>query len=134
MVFEWTQDFDVKIDEYNDQHVNLFKMINSLEVNVASNAGHDAQQKTLDELVPYCVNHFKCEEREFQAKSYPQTDSHTKIHNDFLEKVGAVYKAHSNKEAEVDTGLVDFLKDWLVKHIKGSDQQYSDFLNQVGVH
>ncbi|RKZ74881.1 MAG: hemerythrin, partial [Gammaproteobacteria bacterium] len=36
-------------------------------------------------------------------------------------------------EATISQEIFDFLKDWLVNHILGSDKEYTVFLNAKGV-
>ena len=44
----------------------------------------------------------------------------------------AKYKAGATSTLSLQ--VMNFLKDWLLKHIQGSDKKYAPFLNAKGVH
>ena len=77
------------------------------------------EQKLLD----YVVMHFKTEEDMFAKVNYADTAAHKAIHDKFVQDALAV-KA-------VDDGVIQFLKSWLVNHIKGTDMKYVDVLKAL---
>ena len=106
--FAWDASFDVQHAETNLEHQNLFTKINTLAGDM-----HNAA-KTKD-LVDYVVLHFKNEEaRMLTMHGFHGFDEHKAIHDKFLADVGAV--------KEINAGVIAFLKEWLVNHIKGHDQ------------
>ena len=110
--FVWNSSFDVKHEAINAQHVRLFELINDLEANMKDGA-------RLKALLDYVVLHFKTEEDAFAAHHYADATSHKAIHDKFVhDAVSATAGGH------VDAGIIAFLKDWLVNHIKGSDMKY----------
>ena len=47
--------------------------------------------------------------------------------------MGEMQQQIKSNNAMVTMDLMDFLKDWLVKHIKGSDKQYQALFKAKGV-
>jgi hypothetical protein len=67
----------------------------------------------LQALVDYVVLHFKTEEDGFSAHHYAHEVEHKAIHQKFLADVTAAIGGGINP------AIIDFLKNWLVTHIKG---------------
>lgn len=112
--FVWDQSFDVKNKALNAEHVRLFQLIDALDKNRDSAAA-------LKELLDLVVAHFKHEENLFNEKHYSDAVAHKATHDKLLTDVAAV--------KSIGDGEIAFLKNWLVNHIKGSDQKYSDALH-----
>ena len=112
--FQWDASFDVKNANINAQHQKLFTLIDTLDKNRAS-------AEVLKELLDYVVLHFKTEEDSFAAKNWDGAAAHKAIHDKFVQDALAV--------KSVGDGEIDFLKNWLVNHIKGSDFTYIDLLH-----
>ena len=69
--------------------------------------------KLFQALVEYVVFHFKAEEEGFSAHHYEHEVAHKAIHQKFLADATAAVAGG------VNPGIIAFLKDWLVTHIKG---------------
>lgn len=74
---------------------------------------HTTTAKLLQALVEYVVFHFKAEEAGFSAHHYEHEVAHKAIHQKFLADATAAVAGG------VNPGIIAFLKDWLVTHIKG---------------
>ncbi len=61
------------------------------------------------------------------------TVTHKKEHDDFVAKVVNFKKGLEDGRLFLSTEITDFLKDWLVKHIQGTDQKYSSFFQEKGL-
>ena len=103
--YKWDSSFDVKHDELNGQHQKLFELIADLEKDQSNGT-------KLKNLLDMVVLHFKTEE-EIQTKKGLLSDEHKEKHENLLKDCANV--------KHVDQGVIDFLKGWLVRHIKGSD-------------
>jgi methyl-accepting chemotaxis protein/hemerythrin len=55
-------------------------------------------------------------------------------HKSFVNKVIEFEEKILSGKAAVTMEVMNFLKDWLVKHIKGVDRKYSGFFNDRGVY
>lgn len=86
----------------------------------------------LDELISYTVFHFKTEEELMKKHHYPKFEEHKKIH-EALKEQALKFKQRFDDGEDITDELITFLKDWLLKHIKGVDMEYKDLFKQVGV-
>ena len=111
--FTWDQSFDVKNATINTQHQKLFDLIAALDANRGC-------ANALKELLDYVVLHFKTEEDKFAALGWDGAAAHKATHDKFVEDALAL--------KSVGDAEIQFMKNWLVHHIKGSDFQYVDVL------
>ena len=66
-------------------------------------------------------------------KGYTEEAGHKDTHDKFVTQVLAVQKSfHDGGDLSAD--VLAFLKDWLVSHIKGTDQKYGSWFNSHGVN
>ncbi len=108
-------------------------LINELSSNIHSGAGQAAAQRTLGKLIEYTGKHFQDEEKLLAMHEYPEHHEHKQVHSQLVTKVVGFQKQIEAGEQDISTELLEFLKDWLVNHIKKTDFQYSPFLRQKGV-
>ncbi len=83
----------------------------------------------VDALIDYTAKHFKDEEGVMTKAGYPDIIKHKQIHKELVGKVLDVQKKLKSGEAAVGVELLEFLKDWLVNHIKGTDKKYGQYIN-----
>jgi hemerythrin-like metal-binding protein len=68
-----------------------------------------------------------------ESHQYPDLTNHKAEHDRFTKTVlDFQSKFHAN-EIGLTIEVMDFLKDWLSKHILGVDKKYAPFLNAKGV-
>lgn len=131
----WTEKLAVGVKILDDDHKKLVGMVNELYDAIQSGHGKDSLGKILDGLVDYTKVHFGHEEQFFSQTGYPEAAAHKKQHSDLTKQVADVqqkYKAGVNGTLSLE--VMNFLKNWLVNHIQGSDQKYGPFLNGKGIH
>jgi hemerythrin-like metal-binding protein len=130
---EWKSDYSVGIASIDAQHRKLIDLINSLQTAVDYSTGEAFERKALDELVDYTKTHFKFEEDMMEQNGYPDFESHRESHVRMIAKVDEVIEAYRRDQDGAMQQALDFLKDWLINHINGTDKQYSSFLIDKGV-
>jgi hemerythrin-like metal-binding protein len=84
--------------------------------------------KILDDLVAYAKTHFATEERLMTTHTYPGYLIHKKEHDNLTQQVVSLHQDFKEGKPVITVALMSFLKDWLGKHIKGTDQKYSPFM------
>jgi hemerythrin-like metal-binding protein len=127
-IFKWDDSFLTGVPAMDEQHRRLVRMVNDLNRAVSTRRANDVLNGIVDQLIDYTAHHFRDEEAVMAQARYPEIDGHKKIHKDLVEKVLDVQKKLKSGEAVVGAKLLEFLKDWLIQHIKGTDIKYGRFI------
>jgi methyl-accepting chemotaxis protein len=130
---EWSDAMSVQVASIDTQHKRLVAMINELHAEMAQKRGLTAQRRTIDEMVEYAVTHFALEERYMHQFHFEGTESHISAHRAFTTKARELKERSAAEGFILSVEILDFLKDWLVKHILGIDRQYIDCFTQNGL-
>jgi hemerythrin-like metal-binding protein len=130
----WKDEYSVGIESVDNDHKKLLNLINQLQTAAHYRTGEEFERQALEELVDYTKTHFRREETMLEEYDYPDLEAHKRQHAQMIAKVDEFleqYKRNSDKAIE---NTLDFLKDWLIRHINGTDQEYSGYLHDKGVH
>jgi hemerythrin len=109
---------DVNVDE---QHRELFRMVNELHDAIVTNKGREHMGPTLEKLARYTVEHFQTEEALMTRVNYPAMAGHQKKHADLTMRVTELLEKFKSGKMTLSTTLSIFLSDWLRHHIKEDD-------------
>ncbi|MBU4234837.1 MAG: bacteriohemerythrin [Proteobacteria bacterium] len=129
----WSSNLSVNIKLIDDQHKKLVGIINELHKAMKLKKSNNAMGAILDRLADYTVTHFATEEKLFAKYGYPEEKAHVELHRKLVAQVVDIQQKFKSGDAMISMELMSFLKDWLVKHIQGTDKKYSTFLRGHGV-
>ena len=132
-LLKWANEYSVKIQAIDNQHVKLVNLINQLHSAMKEAKGKEVVGKIIEELVAYTKFHFTAEEKIMQDNNYPGFPAHKKEHENLTKKVIEFQDNYNNGRAPLSMEIMQFLKDWLVNHIMKVDKEYSPYLNNKGV-
>lgn len=130
---EWKDDYSVGIDSIDQQHKKLLNLINQLQTAVDYSTGDEFEREALDELVDYTKTHFTYEEGLMRDNDYPDYEPHKAQHEKMFKKVGEVLAEYEQDQDTAMANAAEYLKDWLINHINGTDKEYSSYLIGKGV-
>lgn len=130
---QWSDVFSVNIKLIDEQHKQLFRIINDLHSAWKENRPSEAIGNIFSGLVEYTDKHFKQEEELFDRYGYPETPSHMEAHRALVGKAVEIKDKFAKGQLKVDAEVMNFLKNWLNNHILRVDKKYSAFLNGKGV-
>ncbi|MCB4204232.1 bacteriohemerythrin [Deferribacterales bacterium Es71-Z0220] len=125
---EWDSSFETGITEFDNQHKKLAALINRIYNAIRDSRAQNEVEAILNELVDYTVYHFDSEEKAFKQFSYPEYAEHRKIHEALKSQVGKFINDLKSGRSSIGYNLMEFLKSWLLNHIKVEDKKYSKFL------
>lgn len=128
IVLYWTDSLSVKNKHIDEQHKKLVNMVNKLNSAVNKGESRNMLGTILDELIEYTVKHFKDEEALFVNSSYPGKEKHLEEHNNLKKTVSELRAAFMEGNVLIGTDTIDFLKNWLVNHIMGTDMEYTSYI------
>jgi len=132
-MFEWKPQYSVQIGSIDGQHQNLFRIAGELYAAMSAGQGKAALARILDRLVQYTAVHFAHEERLMRLHDYPGLAAHQAEHEALTKQVLTFQADFQAGRATMTVQLLHFLRDWLEKHIAGSDQKYAPHLRNKAV-
>jgi len=130
----WTDDLSVGIRLIDEQHKVLLGLINELHAGMRARKSDAVLVGVVERLKEYTVKHFGQEEEYFDRYGYPETKAHKELHAKLVQQVLDFEAGLKSGKAKVTMDIMRFLKDWLVKHIMGTDKKYCAFLHSKGLH
>lgn len=130
---EWSDDFATTVHCVDEQHKKLVFMVNDLHKAMTAGKGNEALADVLTGLKEYVIQHFGDEEKWQQQAGYPGFLHHKKIHTQFVAKLVDLESNFKEGRVGISMELMDFLKDWLLQHIMGTDQKYVPYLKAKGI-
>lgn len=129
----WDETYTVKVRSCDDDHKKLFALINDLHDAMKAGKGAQIIQKVIQDLGNYTKYHFTREEALLEKAEYPELASHRLQHKEFVNKIDQFHKECQKGMTGQSIAVTSFLRDWLSKHIKQTDRQYSAHLNARGI-
>jgi hemerythrin-like metal-binding protein len=117
----------------DDDHKKLFALIDDLHEAMRDGKGSEIIQSVVGELERYTKIHFTAEEALMARTGYPALAAHQAEHKKFVDTVVEFRREIKDGAAGHAIDVSMFMNDWLIKHIKLTDQQYSAHLNAHGV-
>lgn len=129
----WTDSFSVKVAEIDKEHKKLVEMINKLYDAMKVGKSKDVMGEILNNLISYTATHFKTEEKYFDLYNYPEKETHKAEHKEFVKTVTKFKNDFDSGNATISIEVMNFLKDWLTKHINGTDKKYTKCFNDHGL-
>jgi hemerythrin-like metal-binding protein len=131
--FQWKDEYSVHVEEIDNQHKQLIKMVFQLFTAISKQSTKEVLGNILDELIKYAGYHFATEEKYFREFDYEFADEHIKEHRAFGKKVGDLKERYVNNEVEISFELIDFLEDWMLKHLMTADSKYIECFKEHGL-
>ena len=131
VLINWTDKYSVGYNVIDNQHKELVGMINNLYASFTEGKADEIVEDILKEMIKYTDYHFKMEEKYFDKYNYSDTKLHKEQHNDFIVKVTSFYREFNNGSVTITYDIMNFLREWLLTHIQGSDKKYvAEFKNK----
>jgi methyl-accepting chemotaxis protein/hemerythrin len=124
----WDQSFSTRIPTFDEHHKKLFALVNELSEAMQHKRSKEVVGSVLQQLIHYTGTHFAAEEAAFRKTGYPEEEAHRQIHRELVEKALALQAKFNSDEMLLTHEVIEFLQEWLVKHIKGTDNRYGDHL------
>lgn len=128
---DWEPRFSVGNATIDDQHRELFSLINQSYETIGSDPVNEytALWTIISKLIDYTRFHFSEEEGMMEQAGYPQLAEHRSHHQALIDKTVQMLDALESGEASIGAErLCQFIKEWIEDHVLTVDQRYSNYL------
>ena len=132
-MFEWNNTYMVGIPSIDAQHKTLFQIAGQLHQAMTTGKGSSVIGTSLDRLLDYTKAHFADEERLLRQNKYPDFAAHRAKHVVFTTQIADFATKFRAGQGAITIEVLQFLRNWLVDHIKGTDRKYVPYLDGKAV-
>lgn len=132
MFIQWTEDIAVHHGQIDDEHQQMFDLVNRLHAEMTAAADRDTVGRTLDALVACTQEHFADEESVMQAHEYAHLPEHARKHQALLAQLQTFVDEFRGGKMSITPETMAFLHEWLTQHMRRDDQKLSAFLAGIG--
>ena len=132
-ILKWNADLNMDIQEIDEQHKRLIDMINVFYETLSVDH-RKALGELLGGLIDYTGYHFATEERYMARFQFEEAAQHKSEHDAFVAKVRNVAERYKGGKLVVSVEVTNYLKDWIVNHIRSSDRRYAACFKTNGLH
>lgn len=131
-LIRWDNRLSVGIKVFDEQHKRLVSMINELHEAMKTGRGKHVLNDILRKMEEYAKTHFTSEEVIMKKYGFPGYWEHKREHEAFIAKVREFRTKYEKGELTLTFEVMNFLKNWLINHIMGTDKKYGPFLRERG--
>lgn len=130
MLVRWRDEYATGHDVVDNQHRELFALVNALSDAIVARRGRNMVRPALQRVIEYAGEHFATEERLMRRSCYPDVAGHVAFHRAFQERVEGLSRSFAVGELVLPLTLSQFLLGWLEEHIKKEDQRLVRWLKE----
>lgn len=131
MLIQWTEDLSVGNQELDKEHQRWIEILNEFYDGLKAGKSKEKLEELVIKMLDYTKYHFSNEEDFMKSVNYPNLIEHQKTHAEYVEKITEFYEKLKSGKLILSLEVTNFLKSWLVNHIKGVDQQYADYVAKL---
>ncbi|MGE4279213.1 MAG: bacteriohemerythrin [Magnetospirillum sp.] len=133
---EWNAEYELGVPAMDSDHRDLMEMCNHFLFLVQNHTPAAQLSDCLDRLILRTRAHFQAEERMLDRHGYPALAVHKSEHERLIrdaENLSAAIR-HGNDDKSLEDIVAetsDFLRSWLLEHIRQNDRPYKPFLRSL---
>jgi hemerythrin len=125
-MFTRNDKYNVNISIIDEGHKTFINIINKAIVAKRHNNNAEKVKDVLKEMTMYALSHFTTEEAYMIEFNYPESQHHKEEHHVFTIRTTAYLNRVINGDYQVAGEILEYLQQWLVRHIQGTDKEYID--------
>jgi len=128
----WSPQHSVGVERLDKEHSVLVDVLNDLHAAMKKGSAEDATEHLFWNLLEYTRSHFCSEETMMTRTGYPGLADHRATHSQLMKKIENYRKRIDRGKLSIDLDMLDFLRDWLIRHIQCEDRDLGRWMNEHG--
>lgn len=125
---------DTGIDLIDGDHKKLISLINQLQNATQYKVDDHIIDQIMDDLLNYTKYHFDREELLMRSNQYPDYENHKNLHKEMISKMSECMEEYKSRPENTIDDALNFLKNWLIHHIKGDDRKYIPYIKNSNLN
>jgi len=122
-LLEWTDNFNLGVEQFDTHHRHLVDLLNDAYDNFVRDSNVEGLAATLDELFDDTIKHFGVEAQYMEA-NYTVCAEHRELHRNFSAQVAVMQQDLRSGWGDIPIEMLTYLKNWLTYNILIADASY----------
>lgn len=131
--FKWKKGYELGIIVIDKQHKLFVGILDQLHSAIIESRADSELLGIYRKLETYANAHFRLEEGYFKKFGYDKAKEHINKHRNFRFNILAIKSIMAHDKSMASALLMDYLKDWLIHHVKEVDRQYVRCFKEHGL-
>ena len=132
-MIEWNKQHSLGLSIIDEEHKKVIEIINGIIAAKQRDNYPEEIEKMLYEMIDYAWSHFKTEESYMLEFNYHEYQYHKEEHFDFIQRMNSYFSRVVTGDYQLANEILEFLKQWLVRHIEGTDKKYIECFARNGL-
>lgn len=133
-LLKWTKKYSVGVKLLDEQHTEFVSCLNQLHAAMLKGQAQNIACVVAPKMSSLTKNHFSTEERLMEETKFPGLAKHRAIHCDLIIKAEEFVAQYEQGDQTMYPELLRFVGNWLHNHMLTVDKQYTQWMNEHGVH
>ncbi|MDH5510547.1 MAG: bacteriohemerythrin [Nitrospinota bacterium] len=130
---DWDDSYSVGYKKLDDQHKNLFRLINELNDLSLQKQSEVTFKDLMEEILEYTAYHFFAEEEIMRKHGFPHVEKHKLEHDEMRRVMRDFYARCIDEDFICLNEVLEELIDWLHTHLGKADTLYAQYFKEKGV-
>lgn len=130
VIFYWSKQFFINNDEIDYHHFKIVSYVNELYQKYLQRRPAHELKSLLVELGEFTAYHFAFEEELMLNHKFPRYNQQVAQHKKLLADLEKFIAQLNSNSAQIDESFLNFLKNWLAKHILDEDMLIGKHINR----
>ncbi len=132
-MFKQNDKLNVNISIIDEDRKKFINIINKAVVAKQQNNNSEKVKEVLKEMTMYALKHFSTEEVYMIEFDYPEFQHHKEEHHDFSIRTIAYLERAINGDYQIAGEILEYLKQWLARHIQVTDKKCIECFRKKGL-
>jgi hemerythrin len=130
-IIEWDNRYAVGIEQIDEQHRALLKMVNNLcfDNRMDEDPSKIFFQMTVHDVMRFLQYHFLSEEELLERIKYPDIAAHKQQHSNFVKEVFDKLDQPGKNQQPVPQNITHRLRNMIITHITLIDKKYATYIH-----
>jgi len=132
-MIEWNKEHSLGLSIIDEEHKQVIEIINGIIAAKQRDNFPEEIEEMLHEMIDYAWSHFKTEESYMLEFNFHEYQYHKEEHFDFINRMNSYFSRVVSGDYQLANEILEFLKQWLVRHIEGTDRRYIECFVKNGL-
>ncbi|MFP4488126.1 MAG: bacteriohemerythrin [Bacteroidales bacterium] len=129
--YTWKKEYELHNELYDEQAKSFLDIINRMKKIIAGGVQDTDISDIFFRLTHYFEQYMIREEINMKELNYDSTDSHIRMHKEFIDRIIAFRKGYEDGDRDIYNDMYFYLEKWFDDHMMVDDRRAVNFISDT---